>query len=114
MEWGDVHHCPAMSNENTRYPDNDSSVIHAEDAAEGAALLCAGACFHSQGGKFSRLFDNVEFDAAVNWVHGAESVPLMFQQGRYIHRSELESAEYVRVYERRLPDGRGHVVLIRY
>ena len=114
MEWGDVHHCPAMSNENTRYPDNDSNLFHAEDAAEGAALLCAGACFHSQSGKFSRLFDDVEFEAAASWVHGAESVPLEFQQGRYLHRSELESDEYVRAYERRLPDGRGHVVLIRY
>jgi len=114
MEWGDVYKCPAMANETTRYPDQDASEIHAEDAAEGAALLCAGACYHSTSGKFSRLFDDVEFEAAVAWVHGAESVPLEFQQGRYLHRSELEDAQYLRAYERRLPDGRGHVVLIRY
>jgi hypothetical protein len=41
---GDKYKIPAMSNENTRYVDQDASLAHAEDAAAGAALLCAGAC----------------------------------------------------------------------
>lgn len=113
MEWADVYHVPACSNENTRYPDNDSSETHAYDAAMGAALLCAGACFHSHGGKFSRLFDAVEYRCAKAWVAGARSVPLEFQQGRYIHRTELEGPTCIRAYERRLPDGRGYVIRIR-
>ncbi len=109
----DKYHVPAMANENTRYPDDDNSEAHAEDAAEGAALLCAGACFHSQSGKLSQLLDPVEFRAAVAWVRGAESVPLEFQRGTYIHRNDLERPGILRVYERRLPDGRGHIVEIR-
>jgi hypothetical protein len=110
MEWGDVYQCPGLSNENTRYPDNDASSAHAYDAAIGGALLCAGSCFHSQGGKFSRVFDVDERRCAEAWVRGAKSVPLEFQRGRYIHRSELEGPNCIRAYERRLPDGRGHVI----
>lgn len=113
MEYGDIYDCPGDSNENTRYPDNDASEAHAYDAAMGAALLCAGACFHSQGGKFSRPFDAVERRCAEAWVAGARSVPLEFQQGRYIHRTELEGPDCIRAYERRLADGRGHVIRIR-
>ncbi len=136
----ELHHIPAMANENTRYPDRDASLVHAEDAAAGAALLSAGACFHSNSGKLSRPFDDVEFSAAIAWVRGAESVPLWAQLGRYIHRTDLESTKpcpshtgddcatcggggtvidydadpcYIRAYERRLPDGRGHIVRIR-
>jgi hypothetical protein len=113
MEWGDVYHCPGHSNENTRYPDNDSSETHAYDAAMGSALLCAGSCFHSQGGKFSRPFDATERRCAAAWVAGAKSVPLEFQRGRYIHRTDLEGPHCIRAYERRLPDGRGHAISIR-
>lgn len=113
MEWADTYHMPAMSNENTRYPDQDASVTHAEDAAAGAALLCAGACFHSQSGKLSVPFDATEFGAAVAWVRGATSVPLEFQRGQYHHRTELEGQDCIRAYDRRLPDGRAHVVKIR-
>ncbi len=113
MEPADIHHCPGLANENTRYPDQDSSDVHAEDAAEGAALLCAGSCFHSQSGKVSRLFDDAEFHAAAAWVRGAESVPLEFQRGTYIHRQDLEGPTCIRAYERRLHDGRGHIVRIR-
>lgn len=113
MEWADQSRVPCVSNENTRYPDNDSSETHAYDAAMGAALLCAGSCFHSQGGKFSRLFDAVEYRCAKAWVAGAKSVPLEFQHGRYIHRAELEGPNCIRAYERRLPDGRGYAIRIR-
>lgn len=117
MEWGDVYKVAAHSNENTRMPDQDGSEAHAYDAAAGAALLCAGACFHSQGGKYSTHFSSTERRLAQKWVEGAQSVPLEYQDGIYIHRSDLEQHDpptIVRAYERRLPDGRGHIVLIRY
>jgi len=113
MEWADHYHMPGVANENMRYPDDDSSEIHAYDAAAGAALLCAGACFHSQSGKFSRFFDPVEKKAAEAWCRGAKSVPLEFQPGQYIRRDDLLKPHLLRVYERRLPDGRGHIVGIR-
>jgi hypothetical protein len=109
----ELHHIPAMANENTRYPDQDSSVVHAEDAAAGAALLSAGACFHSAAGKLSVPFSAVEFQAATAWVRGAESVPLEFQHGQYHRRDDLLEPGLIRVYERRLPDGRGWIVRIR-
>lgn len=113
MEWADTYHVPAMSNENTRYPDQDSSDVHAEDAAAGSALLCAGACFHSQSGKLSVPFDATEFRCAVAWVRGAESVPLEFQRGVYAHRPDLEGPDCIRAYTRTLLDGRSHLVKIR-
>ncbi len=109
----DRYGIPGKAGENTRYPDQDSSEAHAEDASAGATLLHGGACFHSEGGKQSRLFDAVEFRCATAWVRGAESVPLEFQRGTYIHRNDLEGPDCIRAYERRLSDGRGHVVKIR-
>jgi len=117
MEPADTFRCPGSANENMRYPDDDSSPTRAYDAAAGAALLCASACFHSQAGKYSRPFDSIERVAAQAWVDGARSVPLEFQAGRYVHRSDLEDHEaetILRAYERVLPDGRSHLVLIRY
>lgn len=112
MEWGDTYHVPAASNENTRYPDQDSSEQHAFDAAAGAALLCGGACFHSNGGKLSQPFSDVERRCAAAWVAGAQSVPLAFQHGAYHHRNDLEGGTVIRAYDRTLADGRAHVVLI--
>jgi hypothetical protein len=89
MEWADESGRPCASNENTR-PDKDSSHSHSYDAAAGGALLCAGSCFHSNGGKFSRHLDPTEFDCAILWVAGAKSVPLEFQIGQYRHRQDLE------------------------
>lgn len=110
----DVHHVPAMANENMRYPDDDDSPTRAYDAAAGAALLCAGACFHSQSGKYSRPFDAVEYAAAAAWVAGARSVPLEFQAGAYRRHDEMNSDTVMRAYSRTLPDGRAHLVLIHY
>jgi hypothetical protein len=113
----DKFRVPATAGENTRYPDDEQSVQHAYDAAAGSRLLIASACFHSQGGKFSRPFDAIERAAAQVWCEGARSVPLEFQEGQYIHRTDLEihdPPQILRAYERRLSDGRGHVVLIRY
>jgi hypothetical protein len=109
----DVYHIPARANENMRYPDDDASEAHAYDAAAGAALLCASACFHSQSGKYSRPFDAIEKAAAAKWCEGARSVPLEFQAGIYHHRTDLEGDGILRAYDRQLPDGRAHVVLIR-
>lgn len=109
----DRYGIPGKAGENTRYTDQDASLAHAQDAAAGAALLCAGSCYHSTGGKLSQPFSADEFQAAVAWVLGAESVPLEFQRGTYIHRNDLERPGIIRVYERRLPDGRGHIVEIR-
>jgi hypothetical protein len=117
MEPADEHHCPGGANENMRYPDEEQSTAKAYDAAAGAALLCAFACFHSQGGKYSRPFDVLERACAAAWVEGARSVPLEFQAGRYVHRSDLEdhvNKTVLRAYERVLGDGRAHLVLIRY
>jgi hypothetical protein len=116
MEWADSYHCPGSANENTRFPDQDRSTIHAYDAAAGAALLCAGATFHSNSGKWSMLFDRTgspsEYDCAVAWCDGAKSVPLEFQAGAYHHRTDLEGNTVIRAYDRTLSDGRQHVVLI--
>lgn len=112
MEWADQYRCPGSANENTRYLDDDASLTHAYDAAAGATLLCASACFHSNAGKFSRLFSPSEREAAESWVAGARSVPLEFQSGVYHHRTDLETAGILRAYDRQLPDGRAHVVLI--
>jgi hypothetical protein len=67
----------------------------------------------AQSGKLSQPFSEQEFQAAAAWVRGAESVPPEFQRGAYIHRNDLEGPDCIRAYERRLGDGRGHIVKIR-
>lgn len=122
MEMADHFRCPAIANENMRYPDGDGSIDHAVDAAAGGALLTAGYCFHSQHGKLSVSFGQSAFgsdtiapvdQAAAAWVRGARSVPLEFQAGAYRRRDDLLVPGLIRVYERRLNDGRGHIVKIR-
>jgi hypothetical protein len=113
MEYADKYRVPAMANENTRYPDQDASEAHAFDAAAGAALLTAGACFHSNAGKLSTLFSADERRYAAAWVAGAKSVPLEFRVGAYGHRSDLEGPSVIRAYEKRLSDGRSYVLRIR-
>jgi hypothetical protein len=80
---------------------------------DGAALLCAGSCFHSQAGKTSTLFTGTELECARAWVEGVRSVPLEFQAGTYQHLANLEGPDCIRAYSRRLPDGREHVIRIR-
>ena len=108
MEKADESGVPCWSNENTRYPDDDNNSNHAYDAAMGGALLCAGSCFHSQGGKFSRPFNPTEYECAKLWVAGANSVPLHIQTGGYIHRTDLENPDIIRAYEKS-----GYVIKIR-
>ena len=93
-------HVPVLSNEDPRYPDNEQSLIHAYDAARGAALLCAGSCFHSVHGKNSTLWEGLELNAAIEWSRGAHSIDLGCQSGPYVHRQDLEGPNDLRVYER--------------
>jgi hypothetical protein len=113
MEIADEYRIPCISNENKRYPDNDSSSIHAYDAAAGATLLTAGACYHSQGGKFSRLFNDVEKYCAMEWVRGAKSIDLAYREGLYRHESDMENDQILRAYSREIPGSKAYV-LIRY
>ncbi len=113
MELADESGVPAWANENTRFPDDDDNPAHAYDAARAAALLCAGSCFHSVNGKSSRLWEGRELECATAWAEGARSVPLEFRTGRYLHRTDLEGADCLRAYERRLADGRVYIVRIR-
>lgn len=113
MEIADTQHVPCVSNENTRFSDHDSSEIHAGDAAHAAALLCAGACYHSVHGKDSTLWTDQELACAQAWGFAMQSVPLEFQQGNYHHRTELETWNIIRAYDRKLADGRDYVVTIR-
>jgi len=112
MERADMFHIPIWSGETVRFPDNDSSTVHAFDGAAAAALLCAGACFHSVNGKLGQLWTGQELACAQAWAQGALSVPLEFQAGFYRHRDDLEGPGIVRAYSRTLPDGREFVVLI--
>lgn len=91
---------PVITNETPRYPDNEQSLAHAFDGAAGAALLCAGSCFHSVSGKSSVLWTGIELDAAIMWAKGARSVPLQCQAGGYVHRSDLEGPDIIRAYQR--------------
>jgi hypothetical protein len=104
---------PILTNENTRCPDRFNSVTQAFDAAAGAALLCAGSCFHSVHGKSSELFDDAELACAQAWVAGARSVPLAFTDGAYRHRTDLEGPGILRAYDRVLPTGESFAVRIR-
>ncbi len=111
-------HAPVLTNENTRYPDKPFTTPEcAYDAAAGAALLCAGSCFHSVHGKTSDLWpEGPELDGARAWAAGARSVALRFQAGRYNHPVALEDphgANYLRVYQRILSDGSAGTVYIR-
>ncbi len=102
---------PTWSNETTRCPDNDSNPDHFYDAAAGAALLCAGACFHSVEGKAANLLTGQALVCAKAWSDGAHSVPLEYQAGAY---RRIVDPQYLRVYQRILPDGRAWTVPIRY
>lgn len=112
-EWSEHHDRPGCANENTRFSDRDNSAAHAYDAAAGAALLCAGACFHSQQGKLSEPFSGDQLARAQDWVAGARSVPLEYQPGQYARHDELNGPDCIRAYSRTLPDGRSWLVKIR-
>ncbi|PYR35726.1 MAG: hypothetical protein DMF89_02640 [Acidobacteria bacterium] len=92
MELAVAHNVPVHATENTRFPDNDSSLEHAYDAARGSALLNAAATFHSVHGKSAQLFEGVELEAAKAWVAGAKSISLSCQDEVYRRRIDLVHA----------------------
>lgn len=96
----DRFNVPALLNETTRFPDNDSSLAHAFDVGRGCALLQAGCAFHSVAGKSSNLWSGLELNLAQEWARGALSVDLRCQGGSYVHRTDLEGPEILRAYER--------------
>ena len=99
---------PTLTNETSRYNDVgmwrgaglDRQCDLAYDSAAGAALLCAGSCFHSAAGKNSTLWDANAEQVARAWANGARSVPLSVQHGAYSHREDLETEGILRVYQR--------------
>jgi hypothetical protein len=76
----------------------------AYDSAAGAALLCAGSCFHSVQGKTSVLWNDATLAAAQAWVAGARSVPISEQHEPYRRRDDLLTPELLRVYQRGYAD----------
>ena len=96
---------PSLTNETSRWPDvgmwNDGAdTSRAFDSSAGAALLCAGACFHSNEGKNSTLFSGGTALIAKTWTAGATSVDLSQQDEPYQHRADLETPGLLRVYQR--------------
>lgn len=92
---------PVTANETKRFPDQDDNCQRAYDAAASASLLSAGATFHSIRGKHSDLWIGQELACAVEWAKGALSIPLECQDaGGYVHRSDLETGNIVRAYQR--------------
>lgn len=108
----DPYHLPCWSNETIRMPDTDGNPDHAFDQMAGAALLCAGGCFHSPEGKLGLEFTGQTLECATAAAQGARSVPLEFQDGRY-SRVDPNPPGILRVYRRTLSDGRFHEVRIR-
>jgi hypothetical protein len=113
---------PTLTNENTRYTDKAHNMTWAYDAAAGAALLCAGSCYHSTAGKTSVRWAGAELEGALAWATGALSVRVRYQDGAYRHEHGPESPEgdisdpanpILRVYDRVLPDGAYERVTIR-
>ncbi len=104
MEWSTR---PVLTNETSRSENYPSLASFAFDSAAGAALLCAGSCFHSPNGKKSQLWEGKELDQALQWASGARSVSLVCQEYAYAHRTDLEgAADVLRAY------GRGPVTVI--
>lgn len=99
---------PTLTNETSRFPDvgmwRGASLERqkqlAFDSAAGAALLCAGSCFHSVAGKVSALWDDATQAVATAWAAGARSVLCTCQSGQYRHRDDLEPAGVLRTYQR--------------
>jgi hypothetical protein len=99
---------PTLTNETSRYPDVgmwagaslERQQQLAFDSAAGAALLCAGACFHSVQGKTSEVWDANTLAVAEAWVAGARSVSLDCQAGGYQRRDDLLTDALLRVYQR--------------
>ncbi len=107
----EASHVPAMTTETPRAADQDGNAQHHRDDGEVAALLPAGKTFHSESGKYSRLWDGQEAVCAKASADGSRSVPLEFQDGHY---NRPVDPQYLRVYQRILPTGRAHTVNVEY
>lgn len=105
---------PSWSNETTRFPDACDRLDLAFAVGRGGAILHAGTCFHSVHGKNSTLWEGRELECARAWAEGARSVDMRYQDGRYVHRSDIENAHTLRVYQRVLDDGTAETVRIPY
>ena len=99
MEMGDAFSRPNFANENTR-PDHDPNTQHHYDAAAGAALLSAGSCFHSNAGKDSTILTGNDRTCGQAWVAGAKSMDLSQRVYAYVHRTDLETSDVIRAYQR--------------
>lgn len=99
FEMAEHYGLPGIGNENTR-PDRDGNPNHHRDAAAGAALLCAGSCFHSNAGKDAVVMTGVDLDCARAFISGANSVDLTQREAGYVHRSDLEGPAVLRAYQR--------------
>ncbi len=103
---------PTLTNETSRWPDvgmwvgadTNRMADLAFDSSAGAALLCAGSCFHSFNGKTSTLWDSVAESVARAWVAGAMGVDLDYQDGAY---RRLDPGVFLRIYQRFYNDARG-------
>lgn len=93
----DKYNIVTVANETTRFPDNDGNAQHAFDAAAGAALLSAGAVYHSVEGKSSVPWTGVSLEAAKAWAQGANSVPLHCQGQGY---RRTDDPTFLRTYSR--------------
>jgi hypothetical protein len=108
FDLAEIEGVPVLANETSRYPDVgmwagaslDRQKQLAFDSAAGAALLCAGSCFHSVHGKTSELWDANELAIAQAWVAGATSVSTACQAGDYRRRDDLLTDDLIRVYQR--------------
>lgn len=110
MELADWHGIPIWTSEAQRSDNDGYNEIHAYDAGAGSGLLNAGGCAHTPEGKQGQLMT-----ASAGWAKafaaGVRSVPLEFQAGRY---NRIDNPDYLRVYQRILPDGRAWTVNIHY
>lgn len=94
-------------------PDQDPEIHHHEDAAAVGALLCGFSTFHFDEGRYSNLVveGGLTWQCMTAFVRGARSVPLEFQAGAYYRPVD---PAYLRVYGRRLSDGRSKEVTVRF
>jgi len=109
-EMAEGSNAPVSANENTRFPDKDSSAAHAYDSAAGAKLFNAGICFHSVSGKNSTLFSDQEIRLATLAVGGANSVDIRYRHGFY---QNLPPGDLLRLYSKSFGDDR-QLVKIRF
>lgn len=90
---------PLAVNEMVRYPDGDSSLIHAFDMGAGCKFFGVPCTFHSVSGKASIPFSAAEVAFAKAMRAGMDSIPAYCQYGSYIHRTDLENDDILRAYE---------------